>query len=283
MRKHYKTIVLSDIHLGSEYSKSREVTNFLKSVNCDRLILNGDIIDGWQMQKSSKHWKSEHTQFIKVIMKMMEKCDTDIVYIRGNHDDFLEKLIPFSLANIKIVRDFVLESGSKRYFVTHGDIFDTITTNMKWLAVLGDWGYTALLNINKYYNLYRQRRNLPYRSLSQKVKHSVKSAVNYISDFRTELVTLAKAQHYDGVICGHIHQAANEMCEGIHYLNSGDWVESLSALTEDEQGNWNIEYYSEEKYGNSSQQFVSVEILKDELPNEIAAMTDINLKYNLGV
>jgi len=249
MRKHFKTIVLSDIHLGSEYSKTREVINFLRHVNCNRLILNGDIIDCWKLKRTCRSWKKEHTELIKVLMKMMENCDTEIIYVRGNHDDFVTKLTPFHLANIHIVSNYTLISGNKRYFVTHGDIFDTVTTNLRWLAQLGDIGYTLLLNINKYYNIYRTWRKLPYYSLSQQIKQHVKKAVSYISDFQKELVSLARSQNYDGVICGHIHQAANEMHEGIHYLNSGDWVESLTALTEDDYGNWNIETYSEKEYG----------------------------------
>lgn len=251
LRKHYSTVVLSDIHIGSEYSKIKEVTRFLKHVNCERLILNGDIIDGWQLQKSSKHWKAEHTNFFKVLMKMMEHCGTQIIYIRGNHDDFLDKLMPFTLSNISIVPDYTFVSAGKRYYATHGDIFDTVTSHMRWLAMLGDIGYSLLLRLNKSYNMYRAWRGKPYYSLSQKVKHRVKSAVSYISDFRNELVLFAKRKKCDGIICGHIHQSANEYYEGIHYLNSGDWVESLTALVEDEQGNWSVVTYTEEAFGEN--------------------------------
>jgi len=248
-RQHYVTVVLSDIHLGSEYSKIREVTNFLKHVDCDRLILNGDIIDGWQLHKSSKHWKSQHTNFFKVLMKMMEKGGTQIVYVRGNHDDFLDKLAPFQLSNISIVPDYIFISHGKRYFVTHGDLFDSVTTHMRWLSKLGDLGYSLLLHINKHYNKWRTWRGLPYYSLSQEIKGKVKGAVSYISDFRNELIALAKRRNFDAVICGHIHQAADEYVGDIHYLNSGDWVESLTALTENEKGEWNVISYTEEKYG----------------------------------
>ncbi len=250
LRKHYSTVVLSDIHLGSEYSKIKEVTRFLQHIDCERLILNGDIIDGGLRHISSRHWKAEHTNFFKVLMKMMEHCGTQIIYVRGNHDDFLDKLMPFKISNISIVPDYTFVSAGKRYYVTHGDIFDTITTNMRWLAMLGDIGYSALLRINKSYNLYRAWRGKPYYSLSQQVKHRVKSAVSYISDFRNELVRYAKRRKCDGIICGHIHQAANEYYDGIHYLNSGDWVESMTALTENEQGEWEIVTYSEEAFKN---------------------------------
>ena len=167
LRTFYSTIVLSDIHLGTSHSKTVEVSNFLKSVNCRRLILNGDIIDGWALSKGGTwKWQAKHTDFFKVIMKMMEKQGTEVIYVRGNHDDFLDGLAPMTFYNIKIVRDFIHESHGRRYFVTHGDIFDTVTTRMKWLAQLGDVGYTFLLWLNRIYNVYRARRGQPYYSLS---------------------------------------------------------------------------------------------------------------------
>ena len=245
LRKYYPTIVLSDIHLGSEHSRTEEVTHFLKHVDCDRLILNGDIIDGWQLKKSGKRWKQKHTDSFKVLMKMMEKRGTEIIYVVGNHDDFLDSLAPFKFSNISIVKDYLLKTRQgKRYFVTHGDIFDTVTTHMRWLAMLGDVGYTFLLWLNKVYNHRRERQGKPYFSLSQEVKHRVKSAVSYISEFEKELVRLAEAKHLDGIICGHIHQAANVWYGNVHYLNSGDWVESMTALVEDEQGEWDIVTYN---------------------------------------
>mgnify|MGYP005943563535 FL=1 len=244
LRTYYPTVVLSDIHLGTQHSKTEEVTHFLKSINCDRLILNGDIIDGWHLQKSGLgKWKAKHTDFFKVIMKMMENFGTQVIYVRGNHDDFLDNLAPLNFYNIRIVKDCIYESHGRRYYVTHGDIFDTVTTQMKWLAKLGDTGHTFLLWLNKVYNLRRMKQGKPYYSLSQSIKNRVKTAVSYISDFEKELVDLARAKKCDGVICGHIHHPANTFYEDIHYLNSGDWVETLSALTEDEDGNWTIRYF----------------------------------------
>lgn len=264
LRKYYPTVVLSDIHLGSEHSRTKEVTNFLKHIDCDRLILNGDIIDGWQLQKSGKRWKQAQTDFFKVLMKMMEKKGTQIIYIRGNHDDFLDKLVPFQFSNISIVKDYLLNSHGKRYLVTHGDIFDTITTNMRWLAMLGDIGYTFLLWLNKIYNKNREKHGKPYFSLSQHVKHRVKSAVSYISDFEKELVKLAQVKRLDGIICGHIHQAANVRYGNVHYLNSGDWVESMTALVENEQGEWNILTYNKAEY-DMEEESVSKPVLYTEV------------------
>lgn len=261
LRVNYQTIVLSDIHLGTSHSKVTEVSLFLSSVNCKRLILNGDIIDGWHLKKSStRKWKKEHTKFFKVLMKMMEKNGTEVIYVRGNHDDFLDNLIPMQFANIRIVKDYILESHGKRYFVTHGDVFDKVTTQMKWLAKLGDLGYTMLLWLNSQYNRYRIRSGKPYFSLSQAIKQKVKSAVSYISDFEKILVDFAQQRKCDGVICGHIHHPANTYYDNIHYLNSGDWVETMSALTEDENGQWNVVYYTEifqQESDNDAQQLIS--------------------------
>lgn len=244
LRTYYPTVVLSDIHLGTAHSKTEEVSSFLKSINCDKLILNGDIIDGWQLQKGGLNkWKAKHTQFFKVIMKMMENFGTEVIYVRGNHDDFLDNLAPLTLYNIKIVKDYTHETHGKRYYVTHGDVFDSVTTQMKWLAKLGDVGYSFLLWLNKIYNARRVKKGKPYYSLSQSVKQKVKSAVSYISDFEKELVELARIKRCNGIICGHIHHPENRFYEEIHYLNSGDWVETLSALVEDEKGNWSVRYY----------------------------------------
>lgn len=181
----------------------------------------------------------------KIIMKMMEKHGTEIIYVRGNHDDFLDNLAPLQFANLTITKDYILESNGKHYFVTHGDVFDKVTTSMKWLAKLGDIGYTLLLWLNSQYNRYRVRKGKPYYSLSQAIKQKVKSAVSYISDFENVLVDFAKNRQCEGVICGHIHHPENRMIDQIHYLNSGDWVETMSALTEDENGEWKVIYYTE--------------------------------------
>jgi len=244
---HFRTIIISDLHLGSNGSKAEEVTNFLKSYSCKRLILNGDIIDAWQLKKYGV-WKRKHTMFFRRVLKMIEQHNTKVIYIRGNHDDFLDQIIPFRLGkSFQFRKDYILNSGSKSFYITHGDVFDSITTHMKWLAYLGDMGYTFLLWINKLYNRYRAWKGLPYYSLSQRIKQSVKMAVNYMSDFEEKLTELAKAKSCDGVICGHIHHAAIRDIDGIRYMNSGDWVETLSALVEDSDGNWSLLYYNEQE------------------------------------
>ncbi len=244
-KRHFRTIVLSDIHLGTSGSKAKEVTEFLKTYSCQKLILNGDIIDGWQLKQYGA-WKKKHTAFFRTVLKQIVRYDTKVIYLRGNHDDFLDQIMPLRLGkNFSIRKDYILQSGDKLFYVTHGDVFDSITSHMKWLAHLGDIGYTFLLWINKLYNHYRTWRGLPYYSLSQEIKKRFKQAVNYISDFEIKLTELAKARNCDGVICGHIHQPAiHNYTNGMIYMNSGDWVETLSALVEDYDGNWNLIYYS---------------------------------------
>ncbi len=244
MKNFYKTIVLSDIHLGIKASKAKEVLHFLKNHKCETLILNGDIIDGWQLSKSGK-WKKQHSNFFKHIIGLTSKNKLKIIYIRGNHDDFLEEVMPLKIGNFSIKRYFIHQGVHKKYFVTHGDIFDNVTTKLKWIAKLGDTGYTFLLWLNRILNSYREKRGLSYYHLSQIVKAKVKSAVSFISDYETELVKVAKERKCQGVICGHIHHPAIKTIEGIEYLNSGDWVESLTALVEDIEGTWKIIYYKD--------------------------------------
>ncbi len=268
---HYKTIILSDLHLGIRNSRVKEVVEFLQAHSCDTLILNGDIIDGWQLRKSGE-WKKKHTQFFRILMKYMHKHRTKIIYLRGNHDDFLDEILPFSFGSFVIKRTHILNSAGKNYYVVHGDIFDTVTTKLKWLAKLGDAGYTFLLWLNRHYNQYRLKRGLSYYSLSQVVKAKVKSAVSFISDYEEQLCEVARANQCDGVICGHIHQAADKMIGNIHYLNSGDWVETMSALTETETGEWNILYYADwlqSKDGQTVYSFEETKVAASYFPNLI--------------
>ena len=239
-RRHYRTVVISDVHIGATHSKVEEASAFLESVTCDLLILNGDIIDGWQLDRHSRRWKHSYTKFFDAVMRMMDENDTEVVYLRGNHDDFLDNIAPLHLANISIVKDYILETGGKRYFITHGDVFDSVTSKMEWLAKLGDLGYRILLRLNQLYNRYRSWRGKPYYSFSAAIKQKVKKAVSSMSDFEDMVVDVARSHKCDGVICGHTHCPEDRMIGGVRYLNSGDWVESLSALVEDDDGNWTI-------------------------------------------
>ena len=260
-KKHHKTIVLSDIHLGSKWSKAKEATKYLKENTCDTLILCGDIIDGWQLMRGKKaKWKKRHSNFIKLLLDIQH--DTKIIYLRGNHDDFLERILPIQFQNIKIVKDYIYTSNGKRFYVIHGDVFDLVTSRYSWLSKIGDVGYTLLMWANKYYNNRRLKKGLPYYSLSREIKKKVKASVSYISDYEKHIVEIARIKKCDGVICGHIHHPEKAYYDDILYLNSGDWVESLSALTEDYDGNWEVVMYTPEEK--------AVEVIKeDTVPEKV--------------
>jgi UDP-2,3-diacylglucosamine pyrophosphatase LpxH len=272
LKTHFRTIILSDIHLGISNSRVREAVHFLRHHTCDKLILNGDIIDGWQLRKSGK-WKKKHTAFFKLLMKWLSKSDTRVIYLRGNHDDFLDEILPLDLGNFSIQRYHIHDSFGKKYYVVHGDIFDSVTTKLKWIAKLGDIGYTMLLWFNRHYNAYRRRKGLPYYSLSQVVKQKVKQAVSFIGDFENELCAVARTERCDGVICGHIHHPADKTMDGIHYLNSGDWVETMSAVIETIDGEWKILYYNDwAKLNGKTELLDEIDLLiADEAENILAS------------
>lgn len=239
-----RTIILSDVHLGTPYCKAKEVNHFLKNVKCKKIILNGDIIDGWQLQRGGK-WLNEHTKFIRVILKKIEKKDTHVIYLRGNHDEILASFLPFEMGNLDLVEDHIHQGIQRKYLVLHGDVFDSVTKNVAWLAHLGDYGYSLLLKINRMYNIWRRWRGQEYWSLSAAIKAKVKEAVSHIDDFENHITQLAKKHNCQGVICGHIHTAADKMIGDIHYLNSGDWVESLTAIVEHHDGRFELMHYAD--------------------------------------
>jgi len=240
----FKTIVISDVHLGTHDCKIREVNHFLKYTHSEKLILNGDIIDGWKL-KQGGHWPKTHTRFIRLILKKLEKKGTEVVYLRGNHDDVLAKFLPIAFENLVIVEDHVHHGVRGDYFVLHGDVFDTITKNFVFLAYAGDWGYRALMRINRLYNAWRAWRGKEYYSLSKAIKARVKQAVSHVSHFEDHIAELAKSRRCIGVMCGHIHTAADRMIGDVHYLNSGDWVESLTAVVEHFDGRFEVVGFDE--------------------------------------
>ena len=232
----YKTIILSDVHLGMRDSKGKEVSHFLKHTYCKTLILNGDIIDAWSLKRRKGTWNKHCSRFIRMVLKKIEHKKTKVIYLRGNHDDILRKFMPIHFEGLEIVEDYILKMNGRKYLVVHGDVFDTITSNYALIAHLGDIGYNLLLSVNRFYNRYRIWRGKEYYSISKQVKARVKKAVNFISKFETALIRLARFYKCDGVICGHIHTAEDKMLEDIHYLNSGDWVESMTAIVETMEG-----------------------------------------------
>ncbi len=244
MKLHVRTVILSDVHLGTLDSKAAEVNHFLRHVRCDKLILNGDIIDGWQLRRGGA-WTKAHTRFVRIVLKKLEKRDTQVIYVRGNHDDILSSFLPLDFENLSIVEDHVHEALNGPYLVLHGDIFDTVTKNFVFLAHLGDWGYRALLRLNRLYNAWRAWRGREYWSLSRAIKARVKEAVSHISKFEDHIVQLARQRDCVGVMCGHIHTAADKSLGGVHYLNSGDWVESLTAIVEHWDGRFELIQYTD--------------------------------------
>ncbi len=225
----YQAIIVSDLHLGTKDSKAEEFIEFLETHPTDLLILNGDIVDGWALNRGTK-WKKQHT---KVISKLLQLSNTTrIIWIRGNHDEFIQEFIGTHLGSIEIREDYklVINNTMESYYIFHGDVIDVFITKYKWLSKIGAVGYDFALWLNRVYNSYRKWRKLPYISISQKIKESVKVATNYVNDFEVTALSMATKKGCNGVICGHIHQPADRMIAGKRYLNSGDWIENMSAI-----------------------------------------------------
>lgn len=239
-----RTVFLSDIHLGTPDSKADEVVDFLKHLRCEKLVLNGDIIDGWALKRGGK-WSNRHSRFIRKVLKMTEKDNTEVIYLRGNHDEILERFLPLSFGKIRFTKEHIHTTRKgMRYLVVHGDGFDSVSTNHRWLASLGAVGYNFLLRVNRFYNLWRSWRGKEYFSLSKSVKAKVKSAVSFVDRYEELLQDLARHKECDGIICGHIHTPEDKQVGKIHYLNSGDWVESLTAIIEHNDGRMELVQYS---------------------------------------
>ncbi len=231
----YRTIWISDLHLGTKGSKAAELLHFLKYTQSETLYLVGDIIDGWRL-KRSWYWPQIHND---VVQKLLRKArhGTQVYYIPGNHDEAARSYYGLSFGDVQIHGDFIHETADgKRLWVVHGDLFDNVIQHARWLAYLGDYAYTFLLVMNRWLNIGRRFFNWPYWSFSQYLKLKVKSAVSFISAFETAIVTEAKRKNCDGVVCGHIHKPEMRDIDGITYCNDGDWVESLSALVEHHDG-----------------------------------------------
>ncbi|GHC64587.1 glycosyltransferase [Roseibacillus persicicus] len=241
----YRSIFVSDIHLGTQDSKVKEVIDFLKHSKFEKLVLNGDIIDGWALKRGGT-WKKSHSKFVRYIFKVMEMEDVEVVYLRGNHDDILDRFLPMAFGPMKMVKEHIHEAlNGKKYLVVHGDGFDTVSTDHKWIAAAGAVAYDQLMKVNRVYNNYRSWRGKEYFSMSKAIKCKVKSAVSFVDRYQEQLQMLARRKGCEGIICGHIHTPADEQLEDVHYLNSGDWVESLSAVVEHLDGTFEVIYYED--------------------------------------
>jgi UDP-2,3-diacylglucosamine pyrophosphatase LpxH len=235
MKARYRTLFISDCHLGSSGAKAEELARFLKQIDCDTVYLVGDVIDMWRLRQRW-YWPDAHNSVMRRLLKMSHK-GTTIVYVPGNHDEAVRPFCGLSFGGMQMAMTAVhVTADGRRLLVTHGDQFDLVVRNSRLLALAGTVGYEVLLKINGAYNFGRRLFGLPYDSLSQAIKARVKSACNFISNFEQALVAEARAGGFDGVVCGHIHKAEQRMIGTLEYLNCGDWVESCTALVEHEDG-----------------------------------------------
>ncbi len=280
-KRKVKLVVISDVHLGTIGCHATELCQYLKSINPEVLILNGDILDIWQFKK--RYWPISHMRVIKHIFKMLQN-GTRIHYITGNHDEMLRKFSGFNLGNLSIENKLTLNLNGKKAWFFHGDIFDVCMKHSRWLAKLGAKGYDLLILINRFVNYLSQKFGKGRISLSARIKQGVKSAVKFIDDFEETAITLAMDNGYDFVVCGHIHQPQIRIIKGeeknITYLNSGDWVENLTAL-EYNRGKWKLHKH-ELLFGSQKPEIEDEELLKaGDLFNDMLKEFGIKAPVNL--
>jgi UDP-2,3-diacylglucosamine pyrophosphatase LpxH len=230
-KRKVEVAVISDVHLGTYGCHAKELVNYLSTIKPKILVLNGDIIDIWQFRKS--YFPASHLKVLKKIISMSSK-GTKVYYLTGNHDEFLRKFTDIHLGNFSLINKLTLDLDGKKAWIFHGDVFDSSITHAKWLAKLGGWGYDFLILLNRAINWILVKFNKEPYSLSKKIKSSVKSAVKFINNFENVCIELAIEKKYDFVICGHIHEPKIEIVQTekgtTTYLNSGDWIENLTAL-----------------------------------------------------
>jgi UDP-2,3-diacylglucosamine pyrophosphatase LpxH len=239
---HYRAIFISDLHLGTPGCQADALLDFLKEHESDYLYLVGDIIDGWQL-RLRWYWPQAHNDVIQKLLRKARK-GTRVIYVPGNHDEFARHFLGHHFGGIEVVDQAVHKTADGRQlWVIHGDYFDAVVQQAKWLAYVGDYLYEFTLKLNRYLNNMRGRLGLPYWSLSAYLKHKVKKALNYVTDFENAVAHEAAKHGYQGVVCGHIHRAEIRDVNGVLYCNDGDWVESRSALVENEQGELSLLYW----------------------------------------
>ena len=247
----HRTIWISDIHLGTPGCKADFLLDFLKWNESDTLYLVGDILDGWRLRKGW-HWPQAHNDVVQKILRKARK-GTRVVYIPGNHDEFARGYLDHAFGGIELVDEIIHRTADgRRLLVTHGDLFDGVIQQARWLALVGDQLYTLILSMNHWFNRARARLGFGYWSLSQYLKHKAKKAVAFITDFELALAREARERGLDGVVCGHIHKAEIRMVDGMLYCNDGDWVESLTALVEDHSGELRLVEWKEIRRGETA-------------------------------
>ncbi len=247
IKREIELLVLSDIHLGTYGCHAKELLQYLKTVDPKAVVLKGDIIDVWQFSK--RYWPSDHMMVIKYFIGLIAK-GTPIYYIPGNHDEMMRKFKGLELGSLKIINKLSIELDGARTWMFHGDVFDVVMQHSKWLAKLGAVGYDTLILINRLINFLSEKMGRGKISLSKKIKNSVKSAVAFINKFETTVCEIAATNKYQYVICGHIHEPAIKnikTTEGsVCYLNSGDWIENLTALEYNEK-EWKLYRYFDDE------------------------------------
>jgi UDP-2,3-diacylglucosamine pyrophosphatase LpxH len=233
--KIFKTLFLSDIHLGTRGCQAELLLEFMREHDAETIYLVGDIVDGWRL-KATWYWPQAHNDVVQKLMRKVRK-GTRVVYIPGNHDEFLRDYTGSNFGGIELVEEAIhTTADGRRILVLHGDKFDIVVRNVRWLAYLGDWAYDLAIFINGHVGRVRRRMGLPYWSFSAWSKQKVKSAVNFIGAFQAAVVADARRHGVDAVLCGHIHQPVIETIEDLLYINTGDWVESCSAVVEHDDG-----------------------------------------------
>ncbi|WP_426954923.1 UDP-2,3-diacylglucosamine diphosphatase [Muricoccus radiodurans] len=238
-KRTYRTVFLSDVHLGTRGCRADFLADFLASVECERLYLVGDIVDGWRLRKSW-YWDARHDEVIRRLLKLARK-GTQVTYIPGNHDEMFRGWLGLEVAGIRLAREAVhTTADGRRLLVIHGDEFDSVVRYAKFIALLGDWAYDTALTLNRLFNVVRRRMGYPYWSLSQWLKRQVKGAVKAIDRFEEALAHEAQRRGFQGVVCGHIHHAEMRDIGGVRYMNDGDWVESCTALVEHADGRFEL-------------------------------------------
>ena len=237
--KHYRTLFISDVHLGTKGCQADLFLDFLRHHDADTIFLVGDIIDGWRLRQGW-YWPQSHNDIVQKLLRKVRK-GARMIYVPGNHDEFLRDYVGHTFGGVEIVHQakYVMADG-RTYLIIHGDEFDIVVRHAKWLAFLGDWAYNFALFINTYLNLIRRRLGFTYWSISAWLKRKVKNAVNFIGTFETALSEEAAKNQVAGVICGHIHHPTMRDIGGIHYVNIGDFVESCSAVAEHDDGRLEI-------------------------------------------
>ncbi|GAB4209588.1 MAG: UDP-2,3-diacylglucosamine diphosphatase [Tibeticola sp.] len=231
----HRAVFISDLHLGTPGCQAQALLEFLKAHPCDTVYLIGDIVDGWQLRKRW-FWPQTHNDVVQKLLRRARK-GCRIVFVPGNHDEFARGFVGHSFGGIEVQAEAVhTTADGRRLWVIHGDAFDGVIQCARWLAIVGDELYEFTLKLNRHLNRVRARLGLPYWSLSAYLKHKVKKAVNYVSDFERAVAAEARRRGFDGVVCGHIHRAEMRSIDGTLYCNDGDWVESRSALVEHRDG-----------------------------------------------